>query len=261
LLPPGWRGKTWACWNGAQAASHPTLLFLDADTWFEPRGLAAILDRFTEQPTALSVLPFHVVRKPYEQFSAFFQLVMAAGSAAFILPRPQPAGLFGQTLLIDRDLYLRAGGHEAVKAEILENFHLARMLRRENTPFRCLAGKHAVSMRMYPHGMQDLIEGWSKAFAAGAAKTPRFILALVIAWLSGLVMIAVSLFQFPGLLSLALYFFAVLQVHVLLRRLGTFAFYGALLYPIPLLAYFLLFARALTRRQVTWKGRTFNPAA
>ncbi len=259
-LPAGWRGKTWACWHGAQAASHPTLLFLDADTWFESHGLAAIVESFTKQPTALSVLPFHVVCRPYEQLSAFFQLIMAAGSSAFTIPLLKPAGLFGQMLVIDRSLYFRIGGHESVKSEILENFHLAQHLHRQNISLRCLAGKHALSMRMYPHGMKDLVAGWTKAFAAGAAQTPLSILLLVIAWLSGLVMTAASLIQYPGLLSVTLYALVALQLFFLLRRLGTFAFYVALFYPIPLLAYFLLFARAITRRQVTWKGRTFNAA-
>ena len=31
-LPAGWRGKTWACHQGAQHASGQLLLFLDADT-------------------------------------------------------------------------------------------------------------------------------------------------------------------------------------------------------------------------------------
>ncbi len=42
-LPEGWRGKTWACHQGAQAATGELLCFVDADTWFEPGGLARIL--------------------------------------------------------------------------------------------------------------------------------------------------------------------------------------------------------------------------
>ena len=42
-LPAGWRGKTWACHQGALAASGDCLLFMDADTWFEPGGLERVL--------------------------------------------------------------------------------------------------------------------------------------------------------------------------------------------------------------------------
>ena len=40
-LPDGWRGKTWACQQGAQAATGDLLLFLDADTWFAADNSAA----------------------------------------------------------------------------------------------------------------------------------------------------------------------------------------------------------------------------
>ena len=31
-MPPGWTGKTWACYQGAQSAAGSILIFLDADT-------------------------------------------------------------------------------------------------------------------------------------------------------------------------------------------------------------------------------------
>ena len=34
-LPEGWRGKPWACHQGAEAASGDLLCFVDADTCFE----------------------------------------------------------------------------------------------------------------------------------------------------------------------------------------------------------------------------------
>ena len=34
-LPEGWRGKPWACCQGAEAARGDVLLFVDADTFFE----------------------------------------------------------------------------------------------------------------------------------------------------------------------------------------------------------------------------------
>jgi len=183
---------------------------------------------------------------------------MAAGSAAFTFPGFQPAGLFGQMLLVDRNEYFAIGGHESVKSEILENFHLARLLRRAGVPLACAGGKGALSMRMYPGGMRGLIDGWTKAFAAGAARTPLLMLMLVVAWFAGLVMTAGAPLRYPGWYSSAVYLFAALQLFILLRRLGSFRFYVAVLYPIPLFVYFLLFARALTRRRVSWKGRTID---
>ncbi|MBK9922452.1 MAG: glycosyltransferase [Elusimicrobia bacterium] len=41
-LPAGWRGKTWACQQGAREARGPWLLFLDADLRLLPGALARI---------------------------------------------------------------------------------------------------------------------------------------------------------------------------------------------------------------------------
>ena len=107
-LPPGWRGKTWACQQGADAARGDILLFVDADTWFETDGLERILGLYSEG--ALSVGPYHTVQKPYEELSAFFNVIMTAGTV--------PDGLFGQMLLVDRESYRRVGGHETVKERV-----------------------------------------------------------------------------------------------------------------------------------------------
>lgn len=46
LPDDGWRGKTWACHQGAQAATGALLLFLDADTSLEPDGLSQLAAQF-----------------------------------------------------------------------------------------------------------------------------------------------------------------------------------------------------------------------
>jgi 4,4'-diaponeurosporenoate glycosyltransferase len=247
-LPEGWRGKTWACHQGAQAATGDLLLFLDADTWFEVEGLRKILTAYGGG--ALSVGPYHAVREPYEQLSAFFNLVMTAGTV--------PGGLFGQMLLVDRESYRRVGGHESVKGRTLENFFLASLFREAGIPVRSMTGKGMLAFRMYPNGPRELVEGWTKGFASGAGQTPKPRLLLIIAWLSALVM-AVSLLP-VGLLGVTIYLLCAVQLHLLLRRVGAFRWYTALLYPVPLAFYFVVFARSALRsgKQVTWKGRTIR---
>lgn len=262
-LPDGWRGKTWACHQGALAATGDLLLFLDADTWFEPDGLRRVLAEFQEAGGGvLSVAPHHAVRKFHEQFSAFFNLVMLAGTSAFTLrgDHLSPRGLLGQFMLIERDAYQRAGGHEAVKGRILENFWLAEQLRAAGVPLRCRGGRGVFSFRMYPQGWLEVVEGWTKGFASGAGQTPLPILLLVIAWMSGLMMALLCLaFAGQPLLWLVVYALCVAQVAWLLRCVGTFHWSTALFYPAPLIFYFVVFARSVRRARggqtVAWKGR------
>ena len=54
------------------------------------------------------------------------------------------------------------------------------------------------------------------------------------------------------------------QLWWMLRRLGSFHWLTAVLFPIPLLAFVGLFVRSLVlrlaRRPVTWRGRRIDPA-
>ncbi|MHB9006181.1 MAG: glycosyltransferase family 2 protein [Limisphaerales bacterium] len=247
-LPDGWRGKTWACHQGAQAATGELLLFVDADTWFEAEGLARTLSGYPGG--AFSVGPYHAVRKAYEDLSLFFNFNMTAGTV--------PRGLFGQMLLVERENYRRVGGHEAVRGWILENFRLASQFRAAGIPVRSVTGRGAFSFRMYPGGMRELIEGWTKGFASGAGQTPRGTLFLLVAWMSGLMMAPLGwLLSGDWLAWGAAYLLGAAQVAWLSRRVGSFRWITALLYPVPLLFFFAVFAWSAVRsgRAVSWKGR------
>lgn len=247
-LPDGWRGKTWACQQGSQAAAGNLLLFVDADTWFEGDGLGRILAGYGGG--AFSVGPYHAVRKPYENLSLFFNLNMSAGTA--------PQGLFGQMLLVDRGSYDRAGGHEAVKGRILENLRLAEGFRAAGIPVRSAMGRGVFAFRMYPGGLGELIEGWTKGFASGAGRTPRAVLLLLVAWMIGL-MLAPLGWLITGDHAAWGFVYALCAAQVVLigRLIGSFAWFSALLYPVPLVFFFVLFAWSAFRsgKRVRWKGR------
>jgi 4,4'-diaponeurosporenoate glycosyltransferase len=259
---PGWNGKNWACHVGALAATSDTLLFLDADTQFALGGLGRLMNCFHTLPpeTALSILPFHITLKPYEELSLFFNLLMAIGAGGFgDLDQPH---LFGQSLLIRRELYSRAGGHQAVRQHILENFHLASHLRAVNGRPLAVSGRGTLLVRMFPEGLSQLRESWEKAFSAGASDTSVLVLLLSVYWLSSAA--AVSLMVITGVgvahpLALTLYLAFALQIAWLSHKMGTFRLTTAFLYPLPLVFYFVIFGRSMwlqhARQPITWKGR------
>jgi 4,4'-diaponeurosporenoate glycosyltransferase len=247
-LPDGWRGKTWACHQGAEHAAGGLLCFVDADTTFEPGGLARMLSCYVGG--AFSAGPWHAVKEAYENLSLFFNLNMVAGTV--------PGGLFGQMLLVDRESYRRVGGHEAVRGRVLENFRLAEHFRDSGIPVRSVAGRGVISFRMYPGGTKDLIEGWTKGFASGAGRTPRGTLWLLVAWMVGLMIAPIGLFA-GGMRPawLMVYLACAAQVGWFGRLVGAFHWYAAPVYPVPLVFFFGLFARSAMRsgKNVTWKGR------
>ncbi len=81
---------------------------------------------------------------------------------------------------------------------------------------------------------------------------------LVVAWMIGLMLAP------PGWLVTgdwlrwgALYLLCAAQVGWFSRQIGAFRWFTALLYPVPLIFFFVIFARSAARsgKQVTWKGR------
>lgn len=268
-LPPGWRGKTWACHQGAQVANTATLLFLDADISLQPDAIARIWAAYRASGAqAISMGPYHVVRKPYEQLSSLFNLMTFIGIGAFsIFSSPdRPRGMFGPCMLIDKQAYDAIGGHEPVKGDILEHMTMAGILAERGYAMQCLNGHGVVHIRMYPDGLASLIEGWTKAFAAGADKTPASIMFCAVLWIAGAIasfIVAVAAF-FTALspLAWAMYLAYAAAFFWMVRRVGSFSPLTALFYPVALIFYLAVFTRSAlysrTRRAVTWKGRSIQ---
>jgi len=270
-MPRGWTGKTWACYQGARKAAGKVLVFLDADTLIEEDGLDTILSNYMENGGVLSIQPYHEMRKLYEQFSAFFNLVLMAAMGSFTVFGKiiQPIGLFGPVIVMEKKLYLQSGGFEKVKGEILEDLAFGAEFKKQGVKIHCYGGRGTASFRMYQGGMRQLITGWSKGFAMGAAKTSIPVLIMIIAWITGAIGATRNLLQTAivadsSMLTLwgALYVAYAVQIYCMLYRIGDFKPYVALLFPIFLLFFFAVFAYSFIiifmRKTLSWKGRTIK---
>lgn len=274
-LPKGWTGKNWACHQGMKASSGEFLLFLDADTRLEKNGLSRIVGAYESNEGVISICPYHRVVKLYEDLSLFFNILMLAGMNAFTIKgnKKMEKGLFGQCIMLSKRDYRRSGGHEAVKDRILENFFLARRFQEAGIRISCYGGKDTISMRMYPQGPGELIGGWGKAFASGAGNTPPNILFSSILWISsGIISFVLPLYalckDLPGptlILTITVYVLFGAQLFWMMKRIGSFSFLCALLYPIYMIFYNAVFVVSLIslifKRKVKWKGRDVDQAA
>ena len=265
--PPGWTGKAWACHVGAAAARGDLLLFLDADTRLAPTALDSLLTLHDEHPGLVSVQPFHVAVRAYEQLSAYFNAVAVLASGVFRRRTADRPMAFGPCLLTTRDAYERVGGHAAVRSAILDDAELAAAYHRHRLPVRCAIGGDAIRMRSYPGGVRQWADGWTKNFASGASAAAPVPTLLAVGWVSAHHAVAVGTATAlvhgdpDGRLAawLAAWLLVAAQLRWLLGRLGTFRWWTWLLFPIPLLAFDLVFARSLVRtvvrRSVRWRGR------
>ncbi len=279
-LPDGWAGKCWACWQAAGRARGDWLLFLDADVVPRPDLLAALAARAESRALdLLTLMPLQQLGSLAERviMPAFFALLYGIYPLDKVSdPRSPIAFANGPCLLIRREVYFAIGGHQAVRASILEDTELGRIVKAAGYRLEAAAGPDLIAARMYA-GWASLSEGLGKNAIAGyRSGGPR----------SGWVGARLALMAFlPGYLLLAGAWLAlarpgaaigvVLLLHGALlavlalvcwgwlarRRYRIAPWWGAL-FPIGLAIYFWLAARALLRlrsgRGVMWKGRTFR---
>ena len=273
--PAGWTGKAWACHVGAEATTGDLLLFLDADTVLEPDALGGLLELHEQHGGLVSVQPHHRVPEAYEQLSAYFNVVALMSSDAFTGGSSRRPMAFGPCLLTSRRDYAAVGGHAVVRGEILDDVRLAQAYDRAGLPVACAVGGAAVAMRSYPGGLAQLVSGWTKNIASGAAAAaPRASLATVL-WISthhavavGALLAVVGAVVGRDLATGSALIWALgwlvtsWQLRGLLRRAGTFRWWTWVLFPVPLLAFDLVFARSalltVVRRSVRWRGRTVD---
>jgi len=272
-LPEGWTGKSRGCWEGANAASGDLLLFLDADTRLEPDALQNMVAHYTRlgRTGLYSLYPYHAMDRAYERLSAFFNIIstMSLGiAAAFGLSR-KPMGAFGACILCRKDEYMRCGGHRSVKGEILDDVALAQRFKAAGLPVTCLGGRETIHFRMYPEGVGQMAEGWSKNFASGAKASNPLLVLMVFVWIFGLfevlfLLILAPIQPPPGSLAGAIFLYGlcVAQIHFMLVRIGNFGFLTALLFPVPLCIFVLIFLYSLfisfVVRRVVWRGRSIR---
>ena len=266
--PPGWLGKTWACWVGASNAAAPLLLFLDADTRLDPAGCERILQERQVQGGVITVQPWHHAPRWTEKLSSFFNVIVMAAINTFTAfgQRLTPGGCFGPCILCARNEYFRIDGHRAVRGSILEDLDLGRGFLDAGIPVRCRAGKGTINFRMYPEGIRELVDGWSKNMAGGARGAHPLVLLLIALWISGCA--SAAFFAVWWILSgnttaaiegAGFYLLYAGQLLWMYRRIGSFGPQSALLFPVHLAFFMFVFLRSLVLtflvKRVSWKGR------
>lgn len=279
--PKGWLGKSHALAVASHKATANWLLFTDADTKHQPGSLGHLLERACrDHVDLLSLSPGQQTPTWWEKAIIPFVFVELARRFSFEAvsdPESNVAAANGQYLLIRRPIYDSAGGHEAVRDEILEDVALARRVKDLGGRILFLPGADWVSTRMYRH-FGAMWDGWRKnlyllwggsPFPALLAVTRVWLLDLVppLGFVLGLVLLAAGGGFDAAIVSLACLAVAVARRVVYGRevtRLGyaaevaNYGTLGAALFCALMLAS-LVSHRWL--RSVRWKGRTYSTGA
>jgi cellulose synthase/poly-beta-1,6-N-acetylglucosamine synthase-like glycosyltransferase len=264
-LPPGWLGKPHACQQLADAAGDAEILvFVDADVILRPDAVAkavALLesirvDLLSPYPRIEANGLGERLVQPLLQWSWLTFLPLRAMER---LRNPSLAAAGGQFLVVRAAAYRRAGGHAAVRADVLEDIALARAIKRSGGRIALADGSRLATCRMYT-SWRELVEGYSKSLWASFGSPA--IAALVTLGLLGLYVVPLLLVLVGPWLGLATYLVAVLGRVVSARATGGRALPDAFGHPVSILVFAWLLIRSYRRRRTTrWKGRVTWPAS
>jgi len=166
-LPLGWHGKAWACYQLSQEARGEWLLFVDADTRHHPNSVSgALAAAHAHDLDLLSLLPNMALKTFGERvIMSVIPFVFVACVPHFIFTRtrwPALAGALGPFMLFRRETYLRFGGHEAVKSDIVEDVFIARWVKRVGGRIALADGVTTLRVEFY-QGFREAWNGLSKS--------------------------------------------------------------------------------------------------
>lgn len=193
-LPPGWLGKNWACAQLADAARGEVLVFTDADVDWSPGALSALIAYLSASRADMcSVWPTQRTVTWGERLVVPMMALAVVGYLPVLgvhfLPFVSMAAANGQCLAFRRDAYRLLGGHEGVKASVIEDITLARRTKRLRLRLRLADGDGLISCRMYA-GWSEVRDGYAKNILAGHGNLFLLTLSTLFHW---------AIFLFPPL--------------------------------------------------------------
>lgn len=174
--PPGWTGKTYALTRGMEIADGDWLLFVDADTRHHPECLSIVLHWALERQAAMVSL------LPQMRCETFWERVNQP-LCGIVLMRSYPPELVnadwtgmafanGQFILVERQTYLAAGGHTAVRDKFVEDIYLAREVKRRlKKRVLTAVAPEICSTRMYTD-LSAQIQGWARIYFDAWRRSP-----------------------------------------------------------------------------------------
>ena len=266
-LPAGWIGKCHALARGSAAAKTDWLLFTDGDIEFAPNAVRrAVSLALQEKADHLAVAPDMILDSLGEAvFVGYFLAMFYLSQQPWRAPDPRAGSSvgIGAFNLVRRAAYERAGGHERIRYELVDDLGLGKILKQSGA--KQMLALHGGAVRAkWQVGVRGLIRGVEKnAFAA-----LRYRAGIALPAVAS--QVAVSLSPIVGFflagpapkVAAAAAWAGALLVYAVMSRGARIRAWQALLMPIGgiLFGFAILrsIAFAVARRGLIWRG-TFYP--
>ena len=187
ILPQDWVGKPFALQQGSKTAEGEWLLFIDADTYYDP----VLIERVTEfalknKLDMLSLAPRHVCKSFWEKIIQPIPLgaILAASPLAKVNdPKSKVAHASGPFIMIKHSIFDKVGGYQTIKGHIADDIELAKLIKTSGFRLGFVDAQSMMSLRMYEK-FSEIWEGWSKNSFLGFVQKreikPKFLQILIL---------------------------------------------------------------------------------
>ena len=264
--PAGWLGKPWACARLADGATGSVLVFVDADVVLGPDAIRAVVATLREHDLAL-VAPY-----PFQSAETWLERLvqpLVTWSWAATMPvrwaesstRTSLSAANGQFLVVDAAAYAAAGGHGAVRGDVIEDVALMRSVKASGRHAATVDGSHLAQCRMYA-GAAEVTDGYAKSLwsafggPAGSAAATGFLCLTYVVPAVAAIAARDPRTRRAGLVGYAA---GVASRVLVARRTGERLLPDVLAQPASIAAFAALTAVSWHRHRVganTWKGRS-----
>ena len=281
-LLAGWTGKTHALHVASKEARGEWLWYLDADTRHAPESLSVMMEYARSRNAAMASLV------PEMRCESFWERVVQP-LAGIVLMRSFPlfsvnndhkpiAFANGQYILIRRDAYDAAGGHEAVRDRFVEDIYLAKRVKGLGYPIRVATSTEISSTRMYTN-LPQIVRGWSRILWDALERKPLPLVGKIVEPLifrqtgDVALIVALAMIALGAAGPFAWWLLGLSVAHQVLKTTVLYRMYrfssprsawASLWYPLAGLVMIWVCARAiqmcLTGR-VTWRGTAYGPSS
>ena len=258
-LPTGWLGKNFACHQLANNTDAEYLVFLDADLRLAPEAISASIkkmqdlgwDFISPYPKQIALSPMERLVQPLLQWSWFASVPLRLAER---LRLTSMAVANGQFFIVKASVYFKVGGHEAIKAEVIDDVELARSLIREKFQGFVGDGSKIAHCRMY-QSAGELITGYAKSqWRAFGNLFGSAVMVLILTCVS----IIPLTFALAGSKYGLLGYFAITGTRLLVARKTGSSLYSALFHPISALVWIVLIKYSWIQKwrgKLIWKSR------
>lgn len=269
----GWAGKPWACARAGGEAQGELLLFIDADVTIHPDAPRALIGELEGSGLGmLSAFGTWTLVSFWERavIPTVGWLIRGAVDLDTINDQSRlEAFANGQLILFRRTAYEQIGGHEVVRAQILEDVRIAEAVKQSGIAIGMRVAPWLFRVRLY-RSLSEIVLGYSKNLYEGMGRRPiigfgtiLFILvgtlvpfgALIVGLLGRL-----SGWGIPGnswLIALAGICAAQLAFRYRIERFDGRSGAMAWVHPLANVILVWILLRSILGLRATWKGRMF----